>query len=162
MNRKIALVRHAKSAWNYGVKDHERPLEDRGIRDANLVSNTLKGHFYPDLVLSSDAVRAKSTASIFAINLGIDEREIHLNRRLYDFSGDNLIEVIKNCDDCVYNLLIFGHNDALTYFVNQFGDANIDNVPTSGLVIIEFYIPRWSDLKKGKTIQTLFPKHLRT
>lgn len=161
MNKKVAIIRHAKSAWDYGIKDHERPLADRGIKDAHLVSSTLKGAFHPDLILASDANRARSTASIFISNLGMDAKKIHLNRDLYDFSGENLIEVIKNCDDIYNDLLIFGHNHALTFFVNKFGDTYIDNVPTSGVVIIEFDIQHWWNLKKGKTIKTIFPKHLR-
>jgi phosphohistidine phosphatase len=161
MNKKLAIFRHAKSSWDDNVNDHERPLTDRGIQDVHLVSSILKGEFHPDLILSSDATRARSTASIFTSNLGIDVKKILLNRDLYDFSGENLTEVIKNCDDIYNDLLIFGHNHALTFFVNKFGDTYIDNVPTSGVVIIEFDIQHWWNLKKGKTIKTIFPKHLR-
>lgn len=160
--KKIILVRHAKSSWKHNVIDHERPLNERGLKDANLVSIALKERSLNiDLVLSSDAMRAKTTANIFVSNLNIDRSIVHLNHELYDFSGTNLIEVIKACDGPVNTLMLFGHNHAMTAFVNTYGDSYIDNVPTSGVVVIEFDIINWKELNKGKTIQTLFPRDLK-
>ena len=160
--KRIILVRHAKSSWKHNVIDHERPLNERGFKDANLVSISLKERSLNiDLVLSSDAMRAKTTANIFISNLNIDRSIVHLNHELYDFSGTNLIEVIKACDDSVNTLMLFGHNHAITAFVNTYGDSYIDNVPTSGVVVIEFEIINWVKLNTGKTIQTLFPRDLK-
>ena len=160
--KKIILIRHAKSSWKHNVIDHDRPLNKRGFEDANLVSISLKeSHLNIDLVLSSDAMRAKTTANIFMSNLDIDTSMVHLNHELYDFSGTNLIEVIKACDDSINTLMLFGHNHAITAFVNTYGDSYIDNVPTSGVVVIEFDIINWKNLNKGKTIQTLFPRDLK-
>lgn len=161
MNKRIIIVRHAKSSWEYDVSDHERPLNDRGVQDAHSVSRFIKDDLHPDLIISSDANRAKSTASIFIANLNMDTNEVHLNHNLYDFSGENLIKVIKSCDAKHNELMIFGHNHALTFFVNTFGNLYIDNVPTCGVVIIEFDISNWNDLKKGKTIRTVFPRDLK-
>lgn len=160
--KKLILVRHAKSSWEYDVIDHERPLKKRGINDANLVSNYLKGnHLTFDSVLSSDAVRAKTTASIFINNLNIDKELVELNYSLYDFSGRDLVEVIKSCDSKINDLLIFGHNHAITAFVNTYGSTYIDNVPTCGVVAMEFDISSWQELSKGKTTMTLFPRDLK-
>jgi len=160
--RKITLVRHAKSSWEYNLTDHERPLNQRGINDAHIVSKAIYNKIKPDLILSSDAVRAKTTAQIFVSNLKIDSENIHLNNVLYDFSGNDLMRVIKNCDNSVGELMIFGHNNAITNFVNAFGSVYIDNVPTSGVTIIEFEIENWKDLKKGKTLETIFPRDLKS
>ncbi len=158
----LYLVRHAKSSWEHDAIDHERPLKDRGFKDANLVSNHLKENLTrPDLVMSSDAMRAKTTAYIFAKNLGIDEDDIVLNHKLYDFSGRDLIDVIANCDDSVGILMVFGHNHAMTAFVNTYGDVYTGNVATSGFTHIEFDIASWKDLKLGKTVQSLYPKQLK-
>ncbi|WP_111307193.1 SixA phosphatase family protein [Confluentibacter sediminis] len=159
--KKLIIARHAKSSWEYDVVDHERPLNDRGLKDAHKVSNELKDKLNPELVLSSDALRARSTANIFISNLNIDTDKLYLNHDLYDFSGEKLIKVIKSCNDIYKELMIFGHNHAITYFVNKFGDKHIDNVPTSGVVIIEFDILNWKDLKLGKTINTIFPRDLK-
>ncbi len=158
----LYLVRHAKSSWEYDLIDHERPLNNRGFKDANLVSKHLKKSIgLPDLVLSSDAVRAKTTAYIYAKNLGINEEGIVLNHQLYDFSGRDLTHVISNCDDDIKTLMVFGHNHAMTAFVNTFGDTYTDNVATSGFTHLEFDIDSWKDLKPGKTIQSLYPKQLK-
>ncbi|GAA3608608.1 histidine phosphatase family protein [Flavivirga amylovorans] len=160
--KKLILVRHAKSSWKHNVIDHERPLNERGFKDADLVSDNLKATgLNVDLVLSSDAMRAKTTADIFTSNLNINASIVHLNHDLYDFSGGNLIEVIKACNDSVNTLMLFGHNHAITAFVNTYGSISIDNVPTSGVVIIQFDIVNWKKLKEGKTIQTLFPRDLK-
>ena len=57
--------------------------------------------------------------------------------------------------------MVFGHNHAITHFVNKFGDKFIDNVPTCGVVIIEFDIDEWRNIKKGKTVKTIFPREFR-
>ena len=160
--KQLILVRHAKSSWEHSVDDHDRPLKRRGFKDANSVSKALIGHFEPDLVLSSDALRASTTADIFITNLNINREIVQLDSVLYDFSGENLIKTIKKCHDKVNLLMIFGHNHALTGFVNTFGDKYIDNVPTSGVVIIKFDIDDWNDLKPGKTFYTLFPRDLKS
>lgn len=115
----------------------------------------------PDLVLSSDAVRAKTTAGVFVENLNIPESIFSLEPKLYDFSGNSLLKVVKSTPDKVDRLMVFGHNFALTHFVNTYGDLQIVNVPTCGFVEISFNIASWDALKKGKTIKTLFPKQLK-
>ena len=158
----LYLIRHAKSSWEHDVIDHERPLKNRGFKDANLVSNYLKGTLnLPDLILSSDAMRAKTTAYIFAKNFGIDENEVILDHKLYDFSGRDLTNTISNCNNSVETLMVFGHNHAITAFVNTYGDVYTDNVATSGFTHIEFDIEFWKDLKPGKTKQSLCPKELK-
>lgn len=160
-SKKIIIVRHAKSSWETQVTDHKRPLIERGINDAHLVSSSLNNQVNPDHILSSDANRAKSTAHIFMGNLNRSINDICFNPDLYDFSGENLVKVVKSCDDIHNEIMVFGHNHALTFFVNKYGNKHIFNVPTSGVVIIEFDINHWNDLKQGKTIKTIFPKDLK-
>ena len=160
--KKLILVRHAKSSWEHNVTDHERPLNKRGFSDANLVSNSLKNKSISlDFVLSSDAVRAKTTAEIFMVTLNIDKRIFKLNYNLYDFSGSELVKVISGCEDEINNLMVFGHNHAITAFVNAYGDKYIGNVPTCGVTMIEFEIDSWKDLKPGKTVLSVFPRDLK-
>ncbi|MCB0451164.1 MAG: histidine phosphatase family protein [Confluentibacter sp.] len=160
--KKLLIVRHAKSSGEHHLNDHDRPLNERGISDAHLVSNHLNANDLAiDLAISSDAVRAKTTANIFVENLHIQPSIFHVEPDLYDFSGNNLIRIIKNCDNRVHNLMVFGHNHAITAFVNTFGDRYIENVPTCGVVTILFDVDRWQDLTKGKTISALFPRDLK-
>lgn len=158
----ITIIRHAKSSWEHQVTDFERPLKKRGLEDSMLVSRYAKDKInVPNLILSSDAKRAKSTAEIFIKTLNCQHVDFQLNNKLYDFSGNDLIEVINNCDDTVSNLMIFGHNFAITSFVNMYGSLPFDNVPTSGLVSINFDIDNWKNLVPGKTVFKIFPKDLK-
>lgn len=160
--KRLILIRHAKSSWEYDVIDHERPLNKRGSSDAILVSKYFKDRaLNPDLVLVSDAMRTRLTADAFIKTLNIDPATVQYNHDLYDFSGYDLTKVIKHCNDKVNRLMVFGHNHAITAFVNTYGDKYIDNVPTCGVVIIDFNIALWSDLKQGKTINTVFPRDLK-
>ena len=160
--KKLTIVRHAKSSWEYDVIDHERPLTERGTTDAGIVSNELKKvSFSPDFVITSDALRAKSTAGIFVANLNISSDIFKQSHELYDFSGEKLLAEIKAIDNTFNTVMVFGHNHVLTYFVNTFGNKYIDNVPTSGVVIIEFDIDDWKYLTKGNTIKTIFPRDFR-
>jgi len=158
--KKIIIVRHAKSSWEEQVDDHSRDLTARGLRDVELVSLEFKKlQEIPDLVISSTAKRAKMTADIFKQNLNLSP--ICLNKDLYDFSGDSLVDTIKQVNMNIDKLMVFGHNHALTNFVNSYGDIYIDNVPTSGLVIIDFQIESWEYIKIGQTVKIIFPRDLR-
>lgn len=160
--KKLILVRHAKSSWEEDVNDHDRGLEARGFTDSELVSYKFKEYqLTPDKVLSSTAKRAKTTAQIFIKNLELDSGSLELNKNIYDFSGEQLIKTIKETPDNIDVLMVFGHNYALTSFVNTFGDMPIENVPTSGLVVIEFHVNSWKFIYKGETIKVIFPRDLR-
>ncbi len=160
--KKLILIRHAKSSWKYDVIDHQRPLNNRGETDVELVSNHLADSLSaPDLVMASDAVRTRSTASVFIKNLNIKKDIVQFSYDLYDFSGENLVKTIKRCNDDVSTLMLFGHNHAITSFANAYGDRYIENVPTCGVVVIEFNIDAWEDLNQGKTLRTVFPKDLK-
>ncbi|WJJ95351.1 SixA phosphatase family protein [Algibacter luteus] len=160
--KKLILIRHAKSSWEYDVIDHQRPLKERGYKDAALVSKALqKLNLNIDLVLCSDAVRTRMTSEIFISELNINPEIVKLNHDLYDFSGNDLIRTIKSCDTTVNTLMVFGHNHAITDFVNTYGSTFIDNVPTSGVVIIEFNIDNWNALKPGITQNTFFPRNFK-
>ncbi len=158
----LLLVRHAKSAWDHGVADVNRPLSDRGFTDAKMLSQTFKSYnFYPDKVFSSQANRALTTCNIFMEALNLPKNMLNIDEQLYDFSGQQVVRVIKNLDDSYQNVMIFGHNHAFTSISNIFGDKFIDNVPTCGLVMIEFDTGSWKNIDKGHTVLTLFPKELR-
>lgn len=160
--KRITIIRHAKSSWEHQVTDFERPLKKRGLEDSVLISTyAIDKINIPDLILSSDAERAWSTAKIFIEKLNFEHIDFQINNKLYDFSGNDLIEVIKECDNTVINLMIFGHNFAITSFVSTYGSVLFDNVPTSGLISIDFNIDRWQDLVPGKTVFKIFPKDLK-
>ncbi|QRM90466.1 histidine phosphatase family protein [Lacinutrix sp. WUR7] len=160
--KKLTIIRHAKSSWEHPVIDFERPLKKRGLEDASLVSSYAKDKIIiPDLILSSAANRARSTAAIFIKTLDFQHVDFQEDNKLYDFAGKDLIEVINSCDNAINHLMIFGHNFAITSFVNAYGSVLYDNVPTSGLVSIDFDTDTWQNLSAGKTVLKIFPKDLK-
>jgi len=160
--KKLIIVRHGKSSWKYDVSDIERSLKKRGIADAISVCNEFKiMKLTPEIVFSSPAKRAFETCNIFLENLDFPYIKPRISTQLYDFGGNNLINFIKSINNNYNNVMIFGHNNAMTSFTNIYGDIYIDNLPTSGLVIFEFDIDDWKDLKPGKTVKIIIPKDLR-
>ena len=160
--KRIIFVRHAKSSWEHEVNDEKRPLKKRGITDAVLVSKDfVNSNIRPEIVFSSPAKRAFETCKIFVRNLNIIEENVRINDALYDFGGQNVVQFIKLMANNYKTVMIFGHNHALTSIVNTYGTTYVDNLPTSGLVVIDFDIENWSDLNQGKTVKTIFPRDLK-
>ena len=158
----LYLARHAKSSWKYDLPDHQRPLKKRGHNDATLVSEKAKKeHKPPEKIISSDANRAQTTAMYFKKAFGIADKDFVLNHDLYDFSGQSVMEIIKGLDDSLKRVMIVGHNHAFTSIVNMLGSDYIDNLPTSGFVIIKFPVDSWSEITTGETKTLLFPRHLK-
>ncbi len=160
--KNLILIRHAKSSWDAPLKDKDRPLSKRGITDAHLMAVNVE-EFLPKsyIVWSSTAQRAKNTAYIFAENLLIPVDNIIFRDDLYTFDENNLEKVIKSCDNQFDNLILFGHNGAITNFVNIFGNQRVDNVPTAGFVSISFDETDWKSIKRGTTEKVLFPSDLK-
>ncbi|WP_369998303.1 histidine phosphatase family protein [Winogradskyella sp.] len=158
----VTLVRHGKSSWEYDVSDIERPLKSRGKNDAKLVANQyIKSNSTPKNIYTSPANRALSTCGIFVDVFRLSDNSYTIIGDLYDFGGENVIKFIKTLPDTVDNIMIFGHNHAFTSIVNIYGDKFIDNLPTSGLVKLNFDISNWKDLKKGTTELIIIPKELK-
>lgn len=160
--KNIIIIRHGKSSWNYPVKDIDRSLNEKGISDINLVSN-YSIPFLPScfIIWSSIAKRASETALIFARNINYPIENILFKDELYTFDQYKLENVIKSCNKDVENIILFGHNEAITNFVNKFGNIYINNVPTSGLVSLQFDTDDWKNISKGETKKILFPKNLK-
>ncbi len=161
--KNLILIRHAKSSWDFPLSDIDRPLSQRGINDAFLISSKIN-KFLPNkfVVWSSIAKRTQETCYIFAQNLLIPIENIIFRKDLYTFDCRELYDKIRSCDNRFENIILFGHNDAITSFVNKYGNQHIDNVPTAGVVQIEFNEDNWLNIKKGKVKNVLFPKLIRS
>lgn len=158
----LYITRHAKSSWEENLEDHQRPLNSRGKLDIVLVSNYVATNFKkPDIIKTSDANRALTTATQFKNAFGIKDDKFLIDSTMYDFSGELVMRAIESTPNDVKILMIFGHNYGLTHLVNKLGNDFIDNLPTCGFVQIEFDTDSWANLSKGKTKAMVFPKHLR-
>lgn len=160
--KNLILIRHAKSSWDKPWKDVDRPLEQRGIDDANLVAINCMKYLPSNFVInSSSAKRARETALIFAATILYPDENIIFRDDLYTFDENRLEKCIKLISNDFENVILFGHNEAITNFVNKFGNIFIDNVPTSGLVWLQFETDKWEKISKGKTKKTIFPRNLK-
>ncbi|WP_298512972.1 histidine phosphatase family protein [uncultured Kordia sp.] len=158
----LIIVRHAKSSWEYPVDDKDRTLKLRGITDAHLVAKYIADKIEtPEVIYSSIANRALHTCAIFTRNLEYLFDKVIIKEDMYDFGGSGLVNTVKSCDDEVNTLMVFGHNHAITAVANTYGSQFFDNVPTSGVVVIQFNTDSWGSINEGKTILKVFPKDLK-
>jgi phosphohistidine phosphatase len=114
----------------------------------------------PDLIISSTAKRAISTAKAFAEELNYKKGEIFSTEDMYHADDNDILETIKVIDNSKNTVLLFGHNPDLTYFANSICNHNIDNIPTCGIFCIDFDLNSWSDVDfgKGKFVSFEYPK----
>lgn len=163
--KRLVLVRHGKSSWKFDVPDDQRPLKKRAYKDAKAVLGTFKVFFKQNLanafLWSSYATRAKETATLFKEHLQVSDENFEVKEELYTFDKQTLKNIIQNAPNSIENLVIFSHNPGLTSLANLLGDKNFGNIPTTGVVVIEFTQNDWHTISEGKSLLTLFPKNLR-
>lgn len=161
--KNLFLIRHAKSSWeNLNLKDFDRPLNNRGHRDAEDMANRLKNQNITfDKILSSPANRAQTTAKYFLNILEIEEKKFDLVADIYDAYESDILKLIQNTSSSVNNLAIFGHNPTFTILANEFADQYIMNVPTCGIISLSFDTELWSDFIEAprKLLFFDFPKN---
>jgi phosphohistidine phosphatase len=147
----IILVRHAKSSWDdISLKDEERPLTERGRKNApDMAKRLLKKRIPIDVILSSPAERAISTAEYFAKEYGIKKKEIIRVPELYMATQDAFINTIKNAPEKADSIALFSHNNGITYFANPLSETRIDHMPTCSVFAVNVDIGSWSDFKPG-------------
>jgi len=154
--KRLILIRHAKSAWdNPLLSDHDRPLAARGLEDAPKMAHRLsKRGIHADLLLSSTALRAQSTARFIASELGYPAEGIVQENTLFHASSRSILKFLWLQDDKHDTLLVFGHNPGFTDLVNYLG-GEIDNLPTSGQFGFTLNSAHWADLKP-EAVETWF------
>ena len=142
----LLLLRHAKSSWNDPtLDDHERPLNGRGHRDAPRMGELVREcGLMPDVVISSDAVRARFTAEAMA-EAAHYAGEILLDQRLYTAGPDDILSLLRRMRQNAETVMIVGHNPGLEELVEQLTGARQD-LPTAALAQIVLPIDRWRDL----------------
>ena len=158
--KRLILIRHGKSSWDYPeLSDQERPLKKRGQKDGVIIGKLLKSKgILPDLVVSSPATRAYSTAKIIADALDYPLQNIQLNDHLYFSGTSTIMNMVSETDDQHHTLFIFGHNPDFTELANVFSKEHIYNVPTTGVVGVEFNVEHWRDIDADSGSAFLFDK----
>ena len=150
--KSLLIVRHAKSSWDLSTpNDFDRPLNDRGKKDAPAAAKRLKKKGITiDAFISSPAKRAKKTARHFANEYEIDEEKIILVPELYEAHASVFTEVVQSLDDSYNTVAIFSHNPGITDFVNSLTEVKVDNVPTCGVFAVQVKADSWEAFKDAE------------
>jgi len=158
--KNLILIRHAKSSWDdASLTDRERSLNKRGKRDAPVMGRLLKEKdLRPDRILSSPAKRALKTAKLIAEEVGYPNKRIDVREELYEQGLDALVGLVAGLDDGWDRVFLAGHNPELTDLANRLTGAGIENVPTCGVVSIEFSLERWRDCAREGGRLALFER----
>jgi phosphohistidine phosphatase len=148
----VILVRHAKSSWDDpAMVDFERPLNERGKKDAPAMAKRVKEkQFKIDDFISSPAKRARKTAKLFAEVFKHSEEKIIYKSELYHADPATYYTVIEQADNNSESIAIFSHNPGITYFVNELTEVKIDEVPTCGVFALSADCTKWKDFRKAK------------
>lgn len=158
--KKLYLIRHAKSDWsNPALDDFDRPLNNRGKKNASLIGRLLhKKDIHPDLIISSPAYRARETTRKIAKKISY-KNEIMYNENIYESSLKTILEIVNFIEDEYDEVFIVGHNPGLNMLAFYLIDFN-DNLPTVGVLEIEFDCESWREVNKknAKLVSFEYPK----
>ncbi len=156
-NKTLSIVRHAKSSWKYdNVLDIDRPLKNRGIRNAYEMADDYKHGAKPDLIITSPANRAIHTAIIFARIINYPLGNIIINESIYAGYLEVLLNLISKSDNTVNTLMLVGHNPTFNELANYFLKKPIDNIPTAGIVTLTFETGDWKKISKDNLKKNSF------
>lgn len=152
MAKQLIIVRHAKADWgDFDLKDFDRPLSPKGHTDAPKMGNRLVAHnIKPNMIVSSPALRAFTTAKYFASGWQMDTEQLTTNALIYEASVQTLLSIINGFDDRFDKIALFGHNPGLTDLLNYLTNEYIANLPPCGVALIEFPFDKW-ELISGNT-----------
>ena len=160
----IILIRHAKSDGSIsGLKDIDRPLNERGYSDAHKIGMRLRDKFIgKKLFISSPAIRAISTALIFAREINYPQENILVHPELYEAEASIYEKIILSLDNHFGAVYIFGHNPTISHLVGQLSQAPVNELPTCSVSVLNFETDRWSEIYNSKSVleMQLFPKLL--
>jgi len=160
--KKLYICRHAKSSWKFqGIADFDRPLNKHGEKDAPMIGKVLaKRKVKPQVIFSSPAKRAFTTAKIIAAEIGYPAEKIKIEKNFYDAQLGYLIDFVQSLSDDLNEIMIIGHNPGVTSLNNIFSKKYIDNIPTAGVVELKFDFEKWCelDIQSGDLVEYEFPK----
>ncbi len=150
--KQLYLLRHAKSSWEErGLRDFDRPLSEKGIKDCDKVRQSLTERgIAPEKILCSPALRTRSTAQLI-----FPDSKIKLLPELYLCSTDTLFSTIYALKDKWNKVAIVFHNYAITDFVNEISYKGLDNVKTSGFIEVKIN-GAWKDINDRSPLEVSY------
>ena len=149
--KQLLLIRHAKSSWaDAGQTDFDRPLNDRGKRDAPLMAaRVLDRGFRVQHVFSSAAKRAFKTSKALMEVWNLKQDAISVFPDLYLAPPDEMLKVITAAPDTISSLALVAHNPGITEFINSLTNNRVDDLPTCGMVAFQIHTDSWADFKNA-------------
>jgi phosphohistidine phosphatase len=148
----LILVRHAKSSWDHpGLSDFDRPLNERGKKDAPEMANRLKEKGLElDHLVSSPAKRARKTAKYFAEEFGFEKEDIKLVEDLYMATQSAFLSAVTGINDKYKTVALFSHNPGITEFASSLTNVRVDDMPTCAVFAVQADVDTWKDFEKAE------------
>jgi phosphohistidine phosphatase len=146
--KRLLILRHAKSSWaDSSITDWQRPLNERGLRDAPRAGEWLREHSrMPDLIITSDAIRARTTAELVAKSAGY-ANDIVIEPSLYLARPDDVLALLKDVKEAAASVMIVGHNPGLEDLIATLTGEH-HGLKTTALVHLSIPIDRWSEIDR--------------
>ena len=146
--KRILIIRHAKSSWaEIGQRDFDRPLNERGLRDAPEIARRLiQRNIKIDLFVSSAANRALTTTRLMMQEMKMEEDQLVIKSELYHAPPSIILSSIQQCDDNYDIIAVVCHNPGITMFANMIHGLSIDDVPTCGVLVLQSVVNEWADV----------------
>lgn len=155
--RRLILLRHAKSDKSEAdMADHDRPLNGRGREAAKRIGAYMAHHdLTPDRVLCSTAQRTRETWALVGKELPRSPA-VAYEDRLYDAGYGDIMRVLHETPSAAHDLMVIGHNPGLhelAVYLIASGEIELrerlrENLPTGGLVVIDFAVDGWKAVHK--------------
>jgi phosphohistidine phosphatase len=160
--KKLVLIRHAKSSWEFNLEDRDRPLTKKGIkRIKQMVMHNPEIFSSSEIIFSSTANRATHTTSILVNSLFISFKIVNLVEDLYTFKVSKLIHFLKRLSDNYESVICVGHNPAFTDAVSYFSNTELDYLPTAAWAKLEFEQSKWVNIADGTLTLGIPKKNLK-
>jgi len=155
--KRLILARHAKSSWDHPeLRDIDRPLNKRGLRAAPIMGRALREReFIPQAIFASPSVRTRMTSQLLAEELNFPTEEIQFIDSFYGASPGSIVHFLNQLDDALDSVMLVGHNPTWTDLHRRLTGKNLNNLPTAGILIIDFEITHWNDLSAQGSIHAL-------
>ena len=162
--KRLLLTRHAKSSWDHPeLRDVDRPLNNRGLKDAPKIGKALKRlNLLPDAILISPSKRTRMTAQLLAQELNFIPEEIEVIESFYGATPEEVVYQVRQISDEIDTAMLIGHNPTWTMLCQHLTREFLHNLPTCGVIEIEFETNHWIsfDDRPGKLIKILKPKEV--
>jgi len=154
----IYLIRHAKSDLGVAnLPDFERPLNNRGKRDASLMGEQLKElDIVPNIIIASPAKRVIQTIKSVCLQIDYPFNKIQFIDSIYNSTVKNLALILNKLPNNCDTAFLVGHNPGLTELSDYLTEDYLDNIPTCGIVKIELEIDSWNEIIQGIGIKKFF------